>query len=406
MKNELFCKGNAPQDVQREIRELIRRFQAGYSSRDVNVVDDYVESLFAADEDVLVIGTGDSEWCLGIQQIKELVESDWKYWGDVFIDPDKAMISSEEDTAWIYVDSILKNRNGSEEKYLKKIFEEMKRISEGEGNPREKILNMLQGASYNLLQLEGGAEFVWPFRFCAVAVKREGRWLFHQMQFSFPTVMPPDVRHNDISKYEKKTLMRGTAPEEIQLEVRRVLQKFQVGYTKRDVSMLSEFVDELFVKDEDLFIVGTGHDELCLGFDEVKELVEGDWLYWGNARIFTENAMVSSNGDAAWIAADAVLMKTMTEEQFSGGLIDTITEYMKGGMSIRAKLLHALEGITHVLYHVNRGEVYIRPFRFTALLVKREGAWKFKQMQFSHPTTTTPDVRFKNEKAYFGFMEV
>jgi hypothetical protein len=406
MKNELFNKGNAPQNVQVEVRELIRKFQEGYAKRDASFVDECVESLFAEDEDVLIIGTRDDEWCLGTDMVKELFESDWRHWGDVFIDLYKAMISSEGDTAWFYVEGILKNRNGSEEKYLNNILGQMKRIAEDEGSPREKILNILQDASYNLLQIEGGAEYVWPFRFCGVAVKREGRWCFHQLQFSFSTVMPPDVRHNDINKYKKKRLQRGNAPEKIQQEVRKVLESFQKGYSKRDVNLLNEFMKEMFVKDEDLLIVGTGHDELCLGFDEVKDLVEGDWLYWGDVRIFTDGAMVSSSDDAAWIASDAVLMKTMTEEQFSSGLIDTITEDMKGGMSTRAKLLHTLEGITHVLYHANQGESYIRPFRFTGLLVKRDGTWKFKQMQFSHPTTTTPDVRLKDGKAYFGFLEL
>jgi hypothetical protein len=406
MKNEMLNKGNAPEGVKLEIRDLIRRFQEGYTKRDIKAVDEYVESLFTGEEDVLVIGTGAEEWCLGIQQIKELIESDWRYWGDVLIDPDKAVISSEGDTAWFYVEGMLKNRDGSEEKYLNNLLEEMKRIAEGEGSPREKILDMLQDASYNLLQLEGGAEYVWPFRFCGVAVKREGKWMFHQLQFSFPTVMPPDERHNAIEKYNKKKLQRGSAPEEVQVEVRKVLEGFQEGYSKRDVSLLDKFMEEMFVKDEDLLIVGTGHDELCLGYDEVKELVEGDWLYWGNVRIFTENAMVSSNGAGAWIAADAVLMKTMTEEQFSSGLVDTIKEDMNSDMSTRAKLLHTLEGITHVLYHVNQGETYIRAFRLTGLLVKRDGAWKFRQMQFSHPTTTSPDVRIRDGKAYFGFLEL
>jgi hypothetical protein len=34
------------------------------------------------------------------------------------------------------------------------------------------------------------------------------------------------------------------------------------------------------------------------------------------------------------------------------------------------------------------------PIRFTAVAVKSKGRWRFHQMQFSHPTTRFPDVRY------------
>lgn len=406
MGKSLSIRGRAPENVLREIRGMIERFQEGYTNRDFSSINTYIDELFAKDTDVLMIGTGDLEWCLGIDEVKKMIQSHWKYLGEIFIDIDEAFISSEGNTAWLYAGSMLLSRkDGTEEKYLNKLLNEIREITDEDGDARDKILKILNNTSNSMLQLEGGVDFLWPFRFCAVLVKREEKWLFHQIQFSFPTVMPPDVRLNDISRYERKKLVKGNTSARIQNDIRKVLDKFQEGYTKRDVGILNEFMNELFVKDEDLLVIGTGNDELCLSLEEVRGLVESDWLYWGNAKIFTENAMISSNGEAAWVAADAVLTKTMTGEEFMSGLINTITEDMKGDLPNKAKLLHTLEGITHVLYHVNQGDNYIRPFRFTAVLVKREGAWKFKLIQFSHPTTTIPDVRIIDGKPYFGFME-
>jgi hypothetical protein len=51
-----------------------------------------MDELFIKEEGQLIIGTGSDEWCRGFEQSKELVESDWKYWGDVFIDTNASSV--------------------------------------------------------------------------------------------------------------------------------------------------------------------------------------------------------------------------------------------------------------------------------------------------------------------------
>jgi hypothetical protein len=63
-------------------------------------------NLFTGDATLEVIGTGASqtgkgEWCVGPAMARELVESDWRYWGDLRLDVAGARIHSRGAVAWL-----------------------------------------------------------------------------------------------------------------------------------------------------------------------------------------------------------------------------------------------------------------------------------------------------------------
>jgi len=49
---------------------------------------------------------------------------------------------------------------------------------------------------------------------------------------------------------------------------------------------------------------------------------------------------------------------------------------------------------TLALAEGHRGEAYIWPIRFSAVLAREDGAWRFRQAHFSFPTTRFPDERW------------
>ncbi len=185
---------------------------------------------------------------------------------------------------------------------------------------------------------------------------------------------------------------------EASVQVRRVLQKFQEGYTRRDVSALDEFM-ELFVPEDALEVIGTngirpGVEEWYLGRAQARRLVKGDWEGWGDVALDVEGARIHVLGEVAWLATTGTSSMTIrTEENYKGflehikGLIDTAE------MPLEEKLLYILRGGTNTLYELRRGEKFVWPLRFTAVLVRREGRWLFHQVQFSLPTLYFPDVR-------------
>ena len=58
-------KGNAPDSLRAEVLDSLREFQNGYSKRNPQELDAFMQELFPKDEDTRVIGTNDGEWRTG-----------------------------------------------------------------------------------------------------------------------------------------------------------------------------------------------------------------------------------------------------------------------------------------------------------------------------------------------------
>ena len=131
---------------------------------------------------------------------------------------------------------------------------------------------------------------------------------------------------------------KGDAPDSTRKEVILQLQKFQDGYSKRDVSQAESFMTALYSASNTL-ILGTMPREIFIGYNEATRLVKSDWESWGDCRFVIDSASISSSGDVAWFS--------------TGG-------YVKFDLSGLLKL----------------------PLRLTGVMVKEEGVWKFQQQQF------------------------
>jgi hypothetical protein len=78
-------------------------------------------------------------------------------------------------------------------------------------------------------------------------------------------------------------------------EIRALLQVFQAGYTRRDVSQVDAFM-ELFTTDAE--VIGTngmkpGAGEWYMDRASARELVEGDWEGWGDLRLDLDSMSVT-----------------------------------------------------------------------------------------------------------------
>ncbi|HPH97078.1 MAG TPA: nuclear transport factor 2 family protein [Anaerolineaceae bacterium] len=180
-----------------------------------------------------------------------------------------------------------------------------------------------------------------------------------------------------------------------QQEIQALLQAFQDGYIHRDVTRLDTFM-KLFAPDAE--VIGTngarpGVDEWYLDRDSARELVEGDWLYWGDLRLDLASASIHTVGDVGWVAATATVSRTIGEENYAAFLKFVKDFIDQSPLSAERKLHYILRGGTNTVYELRRGEKFIWPLRFTAVVVHQADGWKFAQMNFSFPTTHFPDVR-------------
>ena len=116
------------------------------------------------------------------------------------------------------------------------------------------------------------------------------------------------------------------------------MREFQAGYTDRDVKRIDPFMERLFPSKGEVLLLGTESSEWIHGYDEVKKIIRHDWKDWNDVRLDLTDCQISSSGDVAWIAT--------------------------------------------------RGEVSSatarRPLRFSGTLVRENGVWKFRQLQFQY----------------------
>ena len=186
----------------------------------------------------------------------------------------------------------------------------------------------------------------------------------------------------------------------METKVRTLLARFQEGYARRDQTYLDEFM-ELFVSGDELEVIGTnaiepGEGEWCHGREAVRDLVSGDWEYWGKVEYDVAGARIHVRGDAAWMATTGTVTDTITRDDRYAGYLD----YVRGVLdeneetSQRAKMLEIVRLGNDIVVDLPLSETFVWPFRFTAVAVQQEGEWRFHQMQFSFATTRSPDVRY------------
>jgi hypothetical protein len=180
--------------------------------------------------------------------------------------------------------------------------------------------------------------------------------------------------------------------------VREALSQFQDGYTRRDPEQIAQFM-HLFAPDEDLEVIGSGaihpgQEEWCQGPEMAREMIESDWRYWGDVRLNIEGAHIHTQGEVAWLATSGTVTMKLDPGEAYQDYIDYMIEIAKrDNLNPQEKVLEIMRGSTNTLYEQSRGETFVWPLRFTAVLVFRDANWLFQQMQFSFPTTRYPDER-------------
>lgn len=131
---------------------------------------------------------------------------------------------------------------------------------------------------------------------------------------------------------------KGNAPDEIREAIGEQLAYFEQGYLERNVESLEAYCDRLISK-ESILILGTMPGEIYSGYEAASELIETDWLYWGDVFFLMDQTNISVQDSVAWVST-----------------------------------------IGHVEFDMSR--LLDLPLRYSAVLVQEGSAWKFQQMQF------------------------
>lgn len=173
-----------------EVRAALQQFQDGYTARDVMKLDEFMQ-LFAPDEEIELIGIGAAkraatEWFVGPAAIRDIIEGDWTYWGDVTLDVADAKITIRGDAAWLSTTGTVTTTRAFD-KALPQFLQQMKAMLENtEFDPDTQLMEATHFGMRRLRERSKGLGYAWPFTFVAVLVNTGDRWCFHTIHWAMP----------------------------------------------------------------------------------------------------------------------------------------------------------------------------------------------------------------------------
>lgn len=382
-------KENALQEMvneKSEIKEILRQFQNGYTERNIEKVDAFVEELFKYD--ACVLGTGTGELFLGLEQVKKLIKNDWKYWGDVKINLDNVYIDNVNSVAWFATEGNVKytfeNTQENYDSYLNFI---KNKTEESEINPKQKItfINWVLALAYHQ-RLERKREYLWPLRLSGVLLKDNGKWKFVNIHFSIPKANFPDERFENSKEYIESYNNQNAIAEkymnnQMTSEIKTLLKSFETEiFGKGDIS--KELISKFFVMDNNPYIIRT-ENQWCIGVDQIKEFlaVNNDYIL----SLDIEHAIVSKHGNVTWVTACGKLKQTITEEELYEKVSDELGNLFQSNITSEEKLFAIHRSIAYTLKESAAGADYTYPIRITAVILKHMEKPVFQHIHFSFP---------------------
>jgi hypothetical protein len=175
-----------------EVQQVLQRFQDGYAARDTTKLDEFMK-LFVPGDEAELIGIGatvpnENEWFQGTERIREIIESDWQYWGDVRLEVKNAKITVKDDVAWLStVGAILQTDHIHTDEVTGFTLRQMKEMLDDKTlSPQARLVEVAHFGVRRWREREKPVGYDWPFVFTAVLVRQEGQWRFHTIHWSMP----------------------------------------------------------------------------------------------------------------------------------------------------------------------------------------------------------------------------
>lgn len=173
-------------------------------------------------------------------------------------------------------------------------------------------------------------------------------------------------------------------------QVRNILRKFRDGYVTRDKSKLDQFMN-LFAPTNEIEFIGVGAserggDEWFNGHAAIRDIIDGDWTYWGAVDIDVDGTQVTVSGETAWFSATGTLTSGDEYEEAYPFYLEQMRDLlMDESKSLDDRLTDATHFGVRRLRDRMRGKGARWPFVITAVLVKTDGSWGFHTLHWSFP---------------------
>ena len=325
----------------KEIVDILRKFQKGYDEKRPENVYGLMMDIFSGRQDLLTLGTGSTELCLGRDEVMKLIHDDWDGgWGDFAMDIENAKIEVDGNTAWFYVDSTVKYVfRDADEKDFARYVDWIKEIAEKQNaSPKQRLsfLNWALGMHYHQRKA-GQREYLWPSDLSGMMLKEGGTWKIATLHFATAKSNYPDERFEDIVEdylaYHDHTRKKITAHE-------------------------GNKVDSEIVK--------------LLNQLEEWRFDPGQIIQFGAGRF-------------AWIMAIGATKQNISEDEVFDESLREIRNLFASDLSAEDKIFQAKRSIAYALKETAWGAEFTWPIRLTAVVEKTKDGYKFRHKHLSYP---------------------
>lgn len=385
-ENTKYVKGSMEDCNQ--VKDVLRKFQQGYTERDLGKVDSFTEELFLDREDTSILGTSTGEMLLGIDKVKELLKGDWEYWGDLNIDCENPNISIDGDVAWISTKGSVKYTfEDTPERYDRYVDFIRDKANDTELTPKERITFINWVLTLNYHQREGTKrEYLWPMGLSGVLLQTEGKWRISHLHFSIVKSNFPDERFESSKEFidsysEQKTIMGEYKNNQITWDIGRFIKNFEIEVVGKE-GISEEIVNKYFGTDSMPYVIGT-ENQWHYGIDQIRKFfTESDMC---NLSLDVEHVIGAESGKITWVTVTGLLKQTFTEEELIKRSLDELGNLFQSHSTSKEKLFAAQRSIAYVLKECATGSNYTCPIRMTAVITNGEDGPVFNCIHFSFP---------------------
>jgi len=379
------------------VKEVLKKFQEGYTNRNVEVLDTYMKELFIDDNSITTLGTSRSELCFGLEDLKGLIESDWKYWGNFVVDFENSKINSNGNSAWFIADSTVNWADPDDddewcEDLVDDYYEEKGRYTNYKPIAKLAMLNRKLAFIVQETHTSKGSSF--PVRLSGGLIKENDQWLINKLQFSMPMPSYPEWRADndnaDTLKYynemkEKMAKSNDKPHDESRASVIETLKELQMNYLNKDADV-NDTVQNLFLAHDDIYLVDPNENPAAFGKESIETMIVQQRDKWDEMTLNVDESIISAEGDTATIVTNGLFKKTLTSDEFLENEWQKVKETLQKEGKGADKLFEAQKHIAYAFKEFAFGEASTWEFRFEALAVKENDKWRFHNVQFTYPS--------------------
>lgn len=386
--SEKRSKLNDQNNQHSEVREVLHKFQEGYTERNQEKVDEFMGELFVNGDEIYAVGTATGELFLGFDQVKDLIKSDWEYWGDVNINWENARIDIKDDTAFFASRGTVKYIfEDTTEKFDRHINFIKNKVEEMGLTPRQKITYMNWFLSLVYHQREDSKrEYLWPVRLSGVMVKDDGRWKIVNLKFSMPKSNFPDERFENSNEFEESykkhyAMCKRYNNNQMTSELYDLLKSLEIKFIGQE-HISKELVSKYFAVDSMPYIIAP-EDLLFNGVEEIKNF----FADYNNSilSLDLEHAIASKYGGTTCVSVTGILNQNLSEDKIFEFALGELNTLFQANIPSKEKLFAAHRSIAYALKESATGTCFTYPIWLTAIVTEGLEGLAFQQIHFSFP---------------------